>query len=345
MKKVLLFLSLVPLIYACTNKWGDNVKLISKTEVTYTDVEQIYNYGEIALKPSEIIMCDSLLIILDQTPNDILKIYNINSGQTRSFVSQGRAKGEVLGAYDIDYIRETNEIAVLDVTTSTILFCALDSIDVKEYYPNRSYNLMSSGFNLFTNVTIDGTSIYCSGCFDELRFFKYDMFNCKVIDSISYCPNAIGEDVDRYINQAYMGTIQYNHATEKVVIGCRYADQLEIYDTRAKTVQYVKGPLLFEPDYHVVGTSTGQALAHSEEERKGYIDIATNDHFIYALYSGRTRQDGKSSYGNEIRKFTWEGEYVTSYMLNQDILSFDADNSDQIYTINYNGEIIQYALK
>ena len=342
MNRSLLFLLISLLIFSCTSTEYENVTFLDNKQLTYYKLEMSNIYENIAMKPSEIIVLDSLIVLLDKTPNGKIKILNLMNGVIRSFINQGRARGEVLGAYDLDYIRETNQIALLDVTSCNILTCSLDSIDVMGYYPDQTYDIKSSGFNLFTDIAFDGTNIYCSGCFDELRFFKYDLLKRAVVDSIRYNPDIDGKEIDRFINQAYMGTIEFSPNNNKIAFGCRYADQLEIYDIESDIVKYIKGPVLFEPEYKIVGTNIGKALTHSETERKGYIEIVVDDDYIYALYSGRTKQEGRSSYGNEVRKFTWDGDYLISYLLDSDIISFDIDDENNLYAISYDGNIIKY---
>jgi len=52
----------------------------------------------------------------------------------------------------------------------------------------------------------------------------------------------------------------------------------------------------------------------TSETRVGYIDLATTDERIYALYSGRLRGQ-QGGWANIVRVFDWDGNYQASYDL------------------------------
>ncbi|MBQ8811573.1 MAG: hypothetical protein IJZ70_04605 [Bacteroidales bacterium] len=332
---------LLGLLISCTfvSCVSDNVIFLDSDQLNYNTMTIVEVYEDIALKPSKLIVVDSLLVILDNTVEGKLKIYDTSTGQTSSLVNQGRAKGEVLGAFDIDYCHSTGDVALLDITNSNILMCSLDSIDHVDYYPMRYVDLKSTGCSFFMNISCADSSLYCSGCFENERIIQVDMNTSDVRKRVSYSPDTKRNEMNRFVNQAYMGTLHYEPSKNRFVIGCRYADQLEIYDMSDSRVLYVKGPVKFEPEYEIINTRQGHVLSHSEDEHKGYICVTSDENYIYALYSGRTRKDGKSEYGREIRKFTWGGIYVRSYICDYNILSFDIGLDGRIYAINDEGNI------
>ena len=344
-KKLLVIILILPLIllYSCKRK-NENIIILNDSQLVYKSLSFIKEYKDIAQNTSKLIMIDSLIAVLDNISTDKLKIYNVFTGKTQAFINQGRARGEVLGAFDIDYYPDKNSLAVLDISNSKILTCAIDSINIEGYYPFNCYDLRVSGYSYFTNMSILNSSVCFLGCFDNIRCLQYELNTSQPIDSIKYFPGINDNVINRFINQAYMGTIQSNQLLNKFVIGCRYADQLEIYDLKEDKVLYIKGPLKFEPDYQIVNTNSGKVLSHSDNERKGYVDVASDSEYIYALYSGRTIQEGKSAYGKEIRKFTWDGKYIMSYLLDRYILSFDLGADGCIYAICDEGNILQYMM-
>ena len=342
-RKQIILLLVITLLFSCGRHANENV-FILKDERPYHVLKESRVYEDLALQPSKVLVRDSLLILLDGSPEGKLKIYDMATDMTVSFVNQGRAKGEVLGAFDIDYLSVSNDVAILDITNSHILMCSLDSIYVEGYYPTRTFNIASSGYSLVTSFAVADSLVYLTGCFDDARIIKLDVFDQALESKAVYFPNLKDDKLDRFVNQAYMGTMAFNPNLNKCAIGCRYADQLEIYDFDNDSVKFVKGPLLFEPLYKIVNTHQGYALAHSDAERKGYVHVASDDDFIYALYSGRTMPEGNSAYGKEIRKFTWNGEYVEAYMLERYILSFDISPDGHFYAVSHDGDVVRYDL-
>jgi hypothetical protein len=116
-----------------------------------------------------------------------------------------------------------------------------------------------------------------------------------------------------------------------VAVATRHADRLDIYRPDGTRVASADRPLGFEPVYQVARAAGRPTMATGDELRFGYIDVATTDRYVYALYSGLRRADapGRANYGRVVRVFDWNAKLVRTMELDQLVFSIAADPSDR----------------
>jgi hypothetical protein len=76
----------------------------------------------------------------------------------------------------------------------------------------------------------------------------------------------------------------------------------------------------------------------SQKIRFGYIHAAATDRLIFALYSGRSRDDspGKANFGEDIHVFDWSGNLLQAFKLDHDVLTIAIDQKGEIlYAIRH----------
>lgn len=108
----------------------------------------------------------------------------------------------------------------------------------------------------------------------------------------------------------------------------RFADRLEIYHARGSLLAVGDRPFDFDP----------QDLTREDPGavRFGYIDVATTDSRIYALFSGRTRAEGQANYGGRIHVFDWDGRLLDVWELDTRLIALAVTPDDgHLYGVSH----------
>lgn len=125
------------------------------------------------------------------------------------------------------------------------------------------------------------------------------------------------------LQQAWVGTLALCPDRRRMVIATQYADQLELYDESGERIRTVRGPFGFDPRFTVADLQGFRTMSSDASMRHGYVDVATTQDRIYALFSGRTREafGGDASFGRYVHVYDWKGELVRVLKLDRDLLS------------------------
>jgi hypothetical protein len=134
-------------------------------------------------------------------------------------------------------------------------------------------------------------------------------------------------------NESYQGVVKVKPDTKKVVVATRYSDLIEIYDLEKASSKRIKTHSDYSPIYEVMVVDGYTRLGQDGTMRFGYLDIAVDDEFIYTIYSGRTRAEGKANYGDTIIIFDWKGKYIKSYTLENRAIAIEVVNGNQLFAL------------
>lgn len=296
--------------------------------------------------PSEIVssleVLDSLLLIRGQNQ---LIVYNRNRDEYKKAYREGRGPGEMTGFYDFTYNDRNRELYLLDITSQSILMCSVDSLLAGNNPVRNTKRVFLYNVPLLFSLCYGGGELYAMGTFNDCRIATLNGADTLLYKPARmYSPQLEGKEKASFgiINQAYHGTMSFENSKKTLVVADRYSDQLELITK--DEVKVIKGHKGIDPMYDVVKMGDFDVLSHKREERKGFIDVATTDSRIYALFSGRTVRDENGSYGNEIWAFSWDGKLDCIYHLDQDIISFDVDASSHLFGIADDTHIYEYIL-
>jgi hypothetical protein len=94
----------------------------------------------------------------------------------------------------------------------------------------------------------------------------------------------------------------------------------------------IKGPEQnFNFNYDKERSSSTGAFVKSPESKRAYLCLKSTNDRIYALYSGREKQNPSNySNSNRLYSFDWNGNPRIKYVLDCDISSFDVDAEDKV---------------
>jgi len=131
------------------------------------------------------------------------------------------------------------------------------------------------------------------------------------------------------LQHAYRGMLKSDPAHTRLVFANRNAGFLEVYGTDGELLRRIDGPFEFEPSFTVKLGERGLGLATGDDLRFGYVDVATTNDRIYALFSGRTREGHPEDavYGRTVHVFDWGGELISILRLDADVMAIAVDEA------------------
>lgn len=301
---------IVPFLSSCASGNGVSVVDMGGRKAEYS-LSASDSLPGVAGNPADIMVLDSLLLVRD---GEQLVICNTDSRESRTLFGRGRGPGEMLGFYDFSYDAASRELAMLDVSSQSILSVCIDSL---------------LGVGMFQDCRVASLAGDAG-----LGYGPY----------ARYVPNAGDKEnyPDNILNQAYQARMDYEASQRTLVLACRYADQLEFI--RDGEVTLVRGPEGVLPMFSVMDAGGFEVLAHDRDERKGFIDLCACRDGVYALFSGRTVADENSSFGNEVWFVSWDAALESVYRLDRDVIAIDVASDGKLYAVAADAGIYVYQL-
>lgn len=287
-----------------------------------------------------ITISDSVLFLLErQAPNaPAVSAYRFPTIQFKeSFAYTGKGAGELLTPI---YCTKDNDSKYLWVYDINKRMLGGYPITPESQGENKTYReqiiLPFHDIEMVYNVNVFSKTKYALYRPDTKNgiFQLYENDSC--IKSIGYLDMKQSDIPPLAVKQIYSGRSEYNFATNKMAVFYSYTDMLKIVDMNNNSVKTVHGPDLFDPIYKIVGGS----FAATKETKFAYVQTASDDQFVYALYCGKDYNlftKGISEGGRYINVFDWNGDPVCCYELNPSCVSFAIDSKNKkIYA--YSGE-------
>lgn len=332
---------IVPFLSSCASGNGVSVVDMGVRKAEYY-LSASDSLPGIAGNPADIMVLDSLLLVRD---GEQLVICNTDTRESRTLFGRGRGPGEMLGFYDFSYDAASRELAMLDVSSQSILSACIDSLLSDDYLSGSVRRSQLLDLPMLFGICFAGDSLLGVGMFQDCRvaslagdaglgYEPYARYAPNVGDRESY--------PDNILNQAYQVRMDYEASQRTLVLACRYADQLEFI--RDDEVMLVRGPEGVLPMFSVMDAGGFEVLAHDRNERRGFIDLCARKDGVYALFSGRTVADENSSFGNEVWFVSWDAALESVYRLDRDVIAIDVASDGKLYAVAADAGIYVYQL-
>jgi len=308
------------------NKFSD-IKLLKGKQL---EIDQ-----DVLMSSNRILLIDTILVVLENKRDKFLCLFDIHSGKLIcEGGTKGRGPGELITPWTLFESNLDNSFIVFDATARRFNYFFIDSLIINpNFKPSIRINLNIEYGMLSYPLFISDSILVSPGIFSDGRLIFFDTQG-NFIKKTGEIPNKKlhRNAPDEIIQQAYQSVMSIDPNKEKIAILTRYSDRLELYNNEGIAIKTVMGPIGFVPKF-IVGNAMGDAiLVQDQSTRFGYIEVVSDDKFIYALYSGKTRSEnpGKANFGKFIFKFDWNGNPISMYELDDLVLSITLDRKHNI---------------
>jgi hypothetical protein len=125
------------------------------------------------------------------------------------------------------------------------------------------------------------------------------------------------------LQHAYEGPVTVRPDRSRFAIATRQADRVEIFGSDGTPVAQVTGSTGFLPRFETSQRAAGVSMATGDDLRAGYVDLASTDRHLYALFSGnRAGEAGPQTFfGRQVHVFDWSGRMVARLELDEPALT------------------------
>jgi hypothetical protein len=285
--------------------------------------------------PVRITKADSLLYVVDASTDSIVHLFNIDKKTYNgTVIGRGVGPDELLSVSNVTLSIDNKSIWAYDITGRKWVQFDREHL----YQTNESIVIDKVHFskNQFNNSYLDEPEWISDSTFICLDINSYRnrflIFN-KQLETVLSVQNqrfSFNEDYPLFIlNDMFSTKMDMKPDKTQVVLAGRYLDCIEIYNIDGTLTKLLKGPETgFHFKYNQEQSLNRGALIKSRESKRAYIGLKTTNKGIYALYSGKEKQDTSGySCSNIIYSFDWEGNPLKKYILDCQIIAFDIDET------------------
>ena len=284
---------------------------------------------------------DSLLIVNEyRQSGELLYFFHRNTGKLLKKNGRvGRGPNEFIAPISLS-AEEIGEINIYEKRTFRVFKSTVNQeLEMKNTNQQRHLNSKTQTVNFLTS-----DRLLLTGLFDGLRF--------SLIDGHGNVKQEFGDYPEIKTIGTSGGTVELNWQTKgmlfqsdisihpgkhKFAVAYGNVGVVELFDSSKGTFKKTNEVVL-QRKVRLKRYSSGSVLSaeRDDTEPRGFIDITSNDSFIYVLYSGKAKREFKyTTYlGGEIMVFDWDLNPVSNYVLDEALRCFVLDdNNNRIYGI------------
>lgn len=130
----------------------------------------------------------------------------------------------------------------------------------------------------------------------------------------------------------YQGTLLKHPSLDKFVYASFYGKILEIYELDRNENSMHRAVCKYElfPEYTSVDGREIIEANFTSNNVTGYLCASVSNRYIYLLYSGKTVKDKNKNFSSRIDVYNWEGIFVKTLMLDQEVAAFCVNAEDNV---------------
>lgn len=289
--------------------------------------------GEVLHRSSELVVPGTLevlgdrLILGDAHADHGLRVVRRTDGALeRAFGRKGRGPREFEAIFSIDVLDPAGRIMVHDPALQRVTWIDLDAdFEDGRWEADRSLRLQAPATVLAAVST--PTGLVGVGSFTDGRL-AHLAADGKLVRTTGVAAADAGEVPAFVWAHAYQARLKSSPDRARLAVVSRFADRLEIYDRQGDLTARGHRPYGFDP---------GEPRSDDPDDvRFGYLDVATTDGRVYALFSGRTRAEGDAYLGDRILVFDWSGRLLDTWAVDSRLMAIAVSpDGDWLYGIRH----------
>lgn len=327
--------ALLLLLSACQQQ-----KVLPKSPIAYFDgVDTLHgvmvaNLDLVkAYSPSSILIKDSLLYVKLWQGQNALLCVNLLQGSARTVIMHGNGPGEALTLSP--FTRSGEELIMVDPNKRRLITVSMSAHNPPaprfEPMPDQDISCLQvikgQECIIATGLWEEGRYLYWNTKENTKRFFGHyplpeEYADISMRNKGIICANSqisIKPDLTQFVTTSFtdgvmeINSIQGDSIAQEVLLPFHYTD---------------------------VGPKTNGHFGPSKRNRAGFCSLATTNEYIYAIYSGKNReQDDLDLFNcNYLMVFNWEGEPTACYKLNVSLCAITYNETENAIYGTHAGE-------
>ncbi|MDP9353493.1 MAG: TolB-like 6-bladed beta-propeller domain-containing protein [Chloroflexota bacterium] len=331
-------LSALPLLVAGCGDASHGLPKVPERDVRPTPVtSRVLQDGSFLRSPDRVAVVGSRLVVLDESST----AHVLRAADGKHLASVGR-KGDGPGEFHSPNAVEPDpqdpaSFWIYDMQHARSTRFTLAGAEGSAVQSSGTLQLQTNVL-VFQPVWINGSMLVASGLFEDGRLALFTRGGLKIrpvgqllLDDARQVPAQVWQ-------HAHMGRLTASLQRGRIAMATRHADELAFYSDKGDLIQRVRGSHGYEPRYEVRRLKGVPYMTSGDDLRFGYIDLASTDHHVYALFSGRTREEapGRANYAHYVQVFDWDGRLVRTFELDASVISIAVDRSgEQLFAIRH----------
>lgn len=286
--------------------------------------ESVLFEGERPQLPWRMALAAERIVVLD--PYEIPKVYVVDarSGSLEcAFGGSGGGPGEFRFPEAVAAREDGSEVWIGDPGQSRITRVAMDGICSAH---DRVLETIPVATPLFRGLVLLDPGRFLTSDISGLgRLLIFDRSGTAMTRLGP--PVAMQEVPPTVAGQVRQAVIALNRSTGLVALGGVRTGELEYYRLDGHKRATAAAPRRFQPRFRV-GEQRGEpTMVPDPDDRYAYLDLAADDRYLVALFSGRSRREDPllAAAGRDLHVFDWEGCLIAAYRLDQPISALAID--------------------
>lgn len=271
-------------------------------------VARVLNTDELAY-PSDVLVVGEYIVVLDATDEQPIKVYAAEGGAAvHKMGAAGEGPGEFRGAQHLLRDRwSDNHFWVYDLQLRRMSrgnlaapggIAAIDSII-----------LLRTQSTTYSPEWLDDSTLIVLGFFESGRYAR--LSDAGEVEA--FVGGIPGDGAPPSVRQhAYQGFITVHPDGRQFAIANRHAGRVELWAGGLDSPVLADVPNPFDPPLNVRLGERGPIFTMPGDEPFGYVGATSSRRGVYALYSGRSRNDSPAAAysGTEVHVFDWGGKLI-----------------------------------
>jgi hypothetical protein len=283
-------------------------------------------------RPYSMVCYDTLLFICDHYEQKALTVLDIKNNRfVQRGLGIGNGPGEVMGSLKISVSSEQKELYIFQMQSG--------GFNIYDLSDNNCNLILKESVRIEdrpANAIATRNNLVGIGPFEEGRYHLYDKKGVFMAGIGKYPFSGEKMDIQaRFF--LYQGYLYAQPNGTRFVLGSSYSDNLEFYEiSDSQEAQLIK-----KYETRNVQAKYNNSVVPDDNCVLGYKGAYGSEKFCYMLYSGRTYAENnhKRLGASLIFVFDWDGNFVKSFQLDNDVMTFCIDEKNNtIYGIVLNEE-------
>lgn len=275
------------------------------------------------VRPIDLEYLDHWLVWQDHYQGKFYSGYQIGSKKFIRFAKLGKARNE-FQMWPQGTVSPSG-LGLFNNSTKTYQTWILDSILINvDYFPTNSLPIADSSGLTFKIIQRNDSSFVSRGP-NEHGLFAFFGKQGKFTGFAGHYPEKQIEVNDQVHAIACLNsTYTFHWGLDRVVIGYLFSGQFEVFQLYGNQAVRMWGINKFPFEYKVTNNTVKIPLS----TRYGFVDLDCTDKYIYALFSGKTRDSDFPTYTNTVEVYNWTGERVAKLKLDTPVslIAISPDN-------------------